>query len=126
MQERTDIAAREVQERTNMTVRQEHATTRSGTVKEVQLANARNQMEHEITRQEIAQVKRAIDQLREEMKQRNSEWKALLLELTNPETSRRKEELWERKNAVSVMLMALEAVHRILLVRILCTISPHV
>jgi hypothetical protein len=60
------------------------------------------------------------------MKQRNSEWKALFLELTNPETSKRKEELRERKNAVSVMLMALEAVHRILLVRILCTISPHV
>ena len=60
------------------------------------------------------------------MKQRDSEWKALLLEFTNPETSRRREKLRERRNAVSIMLMALEAVHRILLVRILCTISPHV
>lgn len=42
---------------TNITVRQEHATTRSGTVEVVQLANARNQIEHEITRQEVGQVK---------------------------------------------------------------------
>jgi len=120
-QKRTDIAVREMQGRTDITVREEHATTRSEIVDEVHLANAHSREAQEIARQEIAQLQQALNQLSEEMRQRDAELKGLLTDFAKTGSSKKRKILQERSNAVSATLFALETVYRSLQVYILDT-----
>jgi predicted RNase H-like nuclease (RuvC/YqgF family) len=99
------------------TVIEQHTTTRVEIVQAIQVTKESSEADQVATRQEIANLKAAIKELSEQMKQKDAELSQFLKEFREARTEKKKKALQERSNAVSATLLALEMIYRSLQVR---------
>lgn len=77
-----------------------------------ELMDVNSRAEHEATRRELEQMKRAIAQIEQDMVRRDQELKELLFELSKSTTEKERKKLQEKSNAVTVALCALVTIYQ--------------
>jgi hypothetical protein len=105
--ERSD--EREHETTTAVVSRQEelHAEVQHG----LEQLDASSREEHEATRRELEQMKKAMEQIIEDIARRDEELRLLLRELNQSKSSSERKKLKERSNAVTVALCALVTIY---------------
>lgn len=101
---------------TNKTITEQHRATRVEIIEAITISEQRSEVEQQATRQEIAQLKQALDLLSEQIKQKDVELQEFLTAFRQTTSPKKKKALRERSNAVSATLLALEVIYRSLLV----------
>jgi hypothetical protein len=96
---------------TNEMIIEQHDVTRIEIIEAIQVTEQHNEADQLATRQEIAQLKEAIKQLSEQMKQKDIEL-GEFLKAFRETRSQKKKVLQKRSNAVSATLLALEIMYR--------------
>ena len=102
---------------TNEMVIEQHSVTRIEIIEVIQIAGESGEAAQQATQQEISQLKVAIQQLSDQMQQKDAELRDLLKSFHKTRSQKKKKVLQEMSNAVSATLLALEVMYRSLQVR---------
>jgi molecular chaperone GrpE (heat shock protein) len=114
-----------MQTETNETIIELHGATRIEIIEAIQIAEHSNEAAQQATQQEITQLKEAIQQLSDQMKQKDAELKVFLKDFRETRSQKKKKKLQELSNAVSATLLALEVMYRTLQVCLMSVCTCH-
>jgi hypothetical protein len=95
-----------------VTVVAKHEETHAEVTKALELLGASSRTEHEATRRELEQTKKAMAQIEQDMIRRDEELKGLLMALGQAHTVKERRKLQEKSNAVTVALCALVTMYQ--------------
>jgi hypothetical protein len=99
-------------EESEMRLRDSHATARDEVIAAVDDTVQSNQLEHQATREEIAQIKVALQQLSEQMERKNDELRDVLSKFAAATTTQKKKKFQDLSRAITLTLLALETMYR--------------
>jgi len=102
---------------TMVTIIAKQDETHMGINETLEAMDANSKAEHEATRRELEQMKRAMAQIEQDMIKRDAELKDLLTKLRGVHNEKERKTLQEKSNAVTVALFALVIVYQSLQVR---------
>jgi hypothetical protein len=91
---------------------EQHGVTRIEIIEAIQITEQSSEAAQQATQLEIIQLKAAIQQLSEQMKQKDAELREFLKAFRETQNQKKKKVLRERSNAVSATLLALEVMYR--------------
>jgi uncharacterized protein (DUF3084 family) len=97
---------------TNETVIEQHSVTRIEIIEAIQITGESSEAAQQATQQEISQLKVAIQQLSDQMQQKDTELRDLLKAFRETRSQKKRKVLQEMSNAVSATLLALEVMYR--------------
>lgn len=97
---------------TNETVIDQHNVTRIEIIEAIQITGESSEAAQQATQQEISQLKVAIQQLSDQMQQKDAELRDLLKAFSETRSQKKKKVLQEMSNTVSATLLALEVMYR--------------
>ncbi|KAE8446593.1 hypothetical protein EG329_011786 [Mollisiaceae sp. DMI_Dod_QoI] len=100
---------------TNDVIVDQHDSTRIEIMEAIRVTKQHTEAEHDATRQDISQLKDAIAELSNQIKQKDNELKEILTDFQNTRSQAKKKKLQERGNAASAALLALEVMYRSLI-----------
>jgi hypothetical protein len=105
--QKTDVMHNE----TNALIVGEASQTRIDVIETISTSNDQDRFQHESTRQEILQLRQALEQYRLDMEQRSTELKSLLVTFEQTSNPQKREKLQEKSKAVTAALYALKVVY---------------
>jgi molecular chaperone GrpE (heat shock protein) len=94
------------------TVIEQHSVTRIEIIEAIQITGESSEAAQQATQQEISQLKVAIQQLSDQMQQKDTELRDLLKAFRETRSQKKRKVLQEMSNAVSATLLALEVMYR--------------
>jgi hypothetical protein len=97
---------------TSETIIEQHRVTRIEIIEAIQIIEQSSEAAQQATQQEIIQLKAAIQQLSEQIKQKDAELREFLKAFRETRSQKKKAALREGTNAVSATLLALEVMYR--------------
>lgn len=116
--------AEKMHEMSSIKTKEQIKSTEAEVIETIEVVNQANQAEHENTRSEIAELKGALRLLSEQMKARDLELKELLSAYNRTRSTKKRQRLGERSNAVTAALLALETMYRSLQVSATSKVTP--
>jgi hypothetical protein len=109
-------------EESELHLRDDHATPRDEVIAAVSDTVQSNQLEHQATREEIAQTKVALQQLSEQIERKNDELRDVLSKFAAATITQKKQRFQDLSRAITLTLLALETMYRSL--KVLSSHSP--
>jgi chromosome segregation ATPase len=98
-------------EQSEVRLRDDHAAARDEVIAAVDDTVQSNQLEHQATREEIAQIKVALQQLSEKMERKNDELRDVLSKFAAATTTKKKQKFQDMTKAITLTLLALETMY---------------